>query len=131
MSTIFSKIINGELPAHKVAESDDYLAFLDINPVTEGHTLVIPKKEVDYIFDLDKETYNGLFSFANKVAKGIGEVIDCKKVGIAVVGLEVAHAHIHLVPVNKVTDLSFDRPKLKLSQETFEKIAGRINKAIK
>lgn len=130
MSTIFSKIISGEIPAYTVAESVEFLAFLDINPLAEGHVLVIPKKEVDYIFDLDDETYTGLQLFAKIVATGIKVAIPCKKVGVAVIGLEVPHAHIHLIPMNRVDDLNFSRPKLKFSPEelqaTSEKIRGAL-----
>src|ERR1700712_5223867 len=110
--TIFSKIVAGEIPAYKVAETVEFLAFLDINPLAVGHVLVIPKKEVDYLFDLDDETYAGLQIFAKIVATGIKKVIPCKKVGVAVIGLEVPHAHIHLIPMNEVGDLNFRRPKL-------------------
>src|SRR5690606_12731716 len=102
MATVFSKIVNGEIPAYKVAENEEYFAFLDINPLAEGHTLVIPKKEIDYIFDIDDAEYNGLWLFAKKVARSIKKVVPCKKVGVAVIGLEVAHAHIHLVPINEI-----------------------------
>ncbi len=130
MPTIFSKIINGEIPAFKVAETNDFLAFLDIQPLREGHVLVIPKKEVDYIFDLDDETYAGLTLFAKIVADGIKKVIPCKKVGVAVIGLEVPHAHIHLIPMNNVSDLNFNQDKLKLSDEKLKKIAEEIRNAI-
>ncbi|MDB4999232.1 MAG: family hydrolase [Mucilaginibacter sp.] len=128
--SIFSKIISGEIPAYKVAETNEFLAFLDINPLAEGHVLVIPKKEVDYIFDLDDETYMGLQMFAKIVAKGIKNAIPCKKVGVAVIGLEVPHAHIHLIPMNKVDDLNFSRPKLNPTKEelaaTAQKIIGAL-----
>lgn len=130
MSTIFSKIVSGEIPAYKVAESNDYLAFLDISPLTRGHVLVIPKKETDYIFDIDDEEYVGLWVFAKIVAEGIKKVFPCKKIGIAVVGLEVAHAHIHLIPLNQVSDMNFDRPKLSLPAEELTKIAEDIRQAI-
>ena len=129
--TIFSKIAAGELPAYKVAESDEFLAFLDINPLAEGHVLAIPKKEVDYIFDLDDETYVGLQVFAKIVAAGIEKAIPCKRIGIAVIGLEVPHAHIHLIPMNHVSDLNFARPKLKFSPEQFEVTAKKIREALK
>src|SRR5271165_2521702 len=118
--TLFSKIVAGEIPAYKVAETIDYLAFLDIFPLAEGHVLAIPKKEVDYIFDLDDETYVGLQVFAKIVAAGIEKAIPCKRIGVAVVGLEVPHAHIHLIPMNQVSDLNFARPKLKFTPEEFE-----------
>ncbi len=130
METIFSKIIRGEIPCYKIAENDNYFAFLDINPLAEGHTLVIPKKQTDYIFEMDTDEYSGLFLFAKKIALSIQKNFDCKKVGIAVIGLEVAHAHIHLVPINKVSDLDFKREKLKLSNERFLEIASIIKKDI-
>ena len=124
--TIFSKIVAGEIPAHVVAESNEFLAFLDISPLAEGHVLVIPKKEVDYIFDLDDETYTGLHIFAKIVATALKKAIPCKKVGVAVIGLEVPHVHIHLIPMNRVDDLNFSRPKLSFTPEelvaTMEKI---------
>src|ERR1700744_3479297 len=115
--SIFSKIVSGEVPAYKVAETLDYLAFLDINPLAEGHVLVIPKQEVDYLFDLDDELYTGLQIFAKIVAVGIKKSIPCKKVGVAVIGLEVPHAHIHLIPMNRVDDLNFARPKLSFTKD--------------
>ena len=129
--SLFTKIVNGEIPAYKVAEDDNYLAFLDINPLAEGHTLVIPKKEIDYIFNIEDELYKGLFIFAKQVAKGIEKVIPCKKIGIAVVGLEVPHAHIHLVPLQTIYDIDFSKTKLKLTKEQLESIALNISKAIK
>ncbi|MGJ1410325.1 HIT family protein [Sphingobacterium thalpophilum] len=130
MSTIFSKIVAGEIPAYKVAESNDFLAFLDISPVAKGHVLVIPKKETDYIFDIDDDEYMALWVFAKIVAQGIKKVIPCVKVGVAVVGLEVAHAHIHLVPINKISDLNFAGPKLTLSNEELSEIAETIRESI-
>lgn len=130
MSTIFSKIISGEIPSYKVAESNDYLAFLDINPLTRGHVLVIPKKETDSIFDIDDDEYMGMWVFAKIVAQGIKEVFPCPKVGVAVVGLEVAHAHIHLMPLHHVHDMNFEKPKLSLSAEEMNVIAEDIRKAI-
>jgi histidine triad (HIT) family protein len=126
MASIFTRIIKGEIPAYKILEDQDFFAFLDINPLAAGHTLVVPKQEVDYIFDLPDDLYKGLFSFAKKVAGGIGKTIPCTKVGITVIGLEVPHAHIHLIPVNRITDMEFSRPKLKFSPEEFEEIATRI-----
>ena len=126
MPTIFSKIVAGEIPCYKVAEDENFLAFLDINPLAKGHTLVIPKRETDYIFDIDDQEYQQLFLFAKKVAVAMKKTIQCEKIGIAVIGLEVAHAHIHLVPVNGIYDLDFKKPKLKLSQEEFVLIAERI-----
>lgn len=126
MESIFSKIVAGDIPAHKVAETIDYLAFLDINPLTEGHLLVIPKKEVDYIFDLDSETYVGLMMFAQIVADGLKKAIPCERVGMTVIGLEVPHAHIHLIPIKTMDDMNFSRPKLKLSEERLTEIANAI-----
>lgn len=128
--TIFSKIMAGEIPAHKVAESNEYLAFLDISPLAEGHVLVIPKKEVDNLFDLDDETYTGLQMFAKIVAIGIKRAIPCLKVGVAVIGLEVPHAHIHLIPINKVSDIDFSRPKLSFSNDELAATAAKIKAAI-
>ncbi len=126
MPTIFSKIVSGDIPSYKVAESDKFLAFLDINPLAEGHTLVIPKAEVDYIFDMDGNQYAGLWLFAQKVAKAIKSIIPCEKIGVAVIGLEVAHAHIHLVPINSIYDIDFKKEKLSLPKEKFEEIAKSI-----
>jgi len=120
MAGIFSKIVNGEIPAYKVAEDDNYLAFLDIFPVTKGHTLVIPKKEIDYIFDLEDDLYNGLQAFAKKVAVGLKKAIPCEKVGVLVLGLEVPHAHIHLIPLQNETDLLNFSKKLKFTPEEFQ-----------
>jgi len=129
MASIFTKIINGELPSYKVAETEDYYAFLDIFPLKKGHTLVIPKMEVDYIFDLDDELYSGLFAFAKKVGEAIETVIPCKRMGITVIGLEVPHAHIHLIPLDGLFDIDFKLPKLKLSEAEFEEVASNIRKA--
>lgn len=131
MASIFSRIVSGEIPAWKVAESKDFLAFLDINPLAEGHTLVIPKNEIDNIFDIEDPLYAEYFVFAKKVAKAIKAVIPCTKVGIAVIGLEVAHAHIHLIPINTIYDIDFSKPKLKLNPERLKAIAGSIAEAIK
>jgi histidine triad (HIT) family protein len=128
--TIFSKIVAGEIPAYKVAESVEFLAFLDIAPLAEGHVLVIPKKEVDYLFDLDDETYTGLQIFAKIVATGLKKAITCKRIGVAVIGLEVPHAHIHLIPMNNVSDLDFSRPKLSFTAEELEATAQRIREAL-
>ena len=130
MSTIFSKIVNGEIPAWKVAENDSYLAFLDIFPVAKGHTLVIPKKEVDYIFDLDDDTYLGLQSFAKKVAEGLKKAIPCQKVGVMVLGLEVPHAHIHLVPMQTEADLLHFSKKIALTNKEFEEIRDSVAREI-
>ena len=129
--SIFSKIISGEISAHVVAESVDFLAFLDISPLAEGHVLVIPKQEVDYIFDLDDETYTGLQLFAKIVATGLKKAIPCKKVGVAVIGLEVPHAHIHLIPMNRVDDMNFARPKLSFAAEELEATAEKIRVALR
>jgi len=129
--SIFSKIVAGDIPAYKVAETIDFLAFLDINPLAKGHVLVIPKKEVDYLFDLDDETYTGLQIFAKIVARGIEKVIPCERIGVVVIGLEVPHAHIHLIPINNVGDINFSRPKLKLSGEEFTAIAESIKASIR
>ncbi len=126
MSTIFSKIINGEIPSYKVAENEKFYAFLDISPLAEGHTLVIPKQEIDYIFDIPEDDYREMFAFAKKIAKSIQKNFPCKKVGLAVIGLEVPHAHIHLIPINEVNGIDFSRPKLKLSDERLREIASEI-----
>jgi histidine triad (HIT) family protein len=131
MASIFTRIINGEIPSYKVAENECYYAFLDINPLAEGHTLVIPRKETDYIFDIEDEEYQGLFLFAKKVATAMRKVIPCERIGIAVVGLEISHAHIHLVPLKTIYDIDFKKPKLKLSHEEFAEIAAKISDAMK
>lgn len=130
MASIFSRIIAREIPAHIVAESDDFLAFLDISPLTTGHTLVIPKKEVDYIYDLDDDTLAGLHVFAKKVARGIESVIECERIGVTVIGLEVPHAHVHLIPINGVDDMNFGRMKLSPSKEELAETAQKIKEAI-
>src|SRR5438270_304255 len=130
MPSIFTKIINGEIPCYKVAQNDKYFAFLDISPLTKGHTLVIPKQETDYIFDLDTETYLGLMEFSREVAVAIKKVIPCKRISVSVIGLEVPHAHVHLIPINSMNDCNFANPKLKLAKEEFEEIAERIKKAL-
>jgi histidine triad (HIT) family protein len=130
MPSIFSKIISGDIPAFKVAEDENYVAFLDIFPLAKGHVLVIPKKETDYIFDLDSEEYLGLFNFAKKVAKAMDKVISCERIGVAVIGLEVPHAHIHLVPLHDVSDINFERPKLKFPDSEMKEIADLIKSAI-
>lgn len=126
MATIFTRIIRGEIPSYKIAEDENYYAFLDINPLAEGHTLVVPKKEVDYLFDLDERDLAGLMVFAQKVAHRIREAVPCKRVGVAVIGLDVPHAHVHLVPINEGGDLDFGRPKLKLTPEEFKSIQAKI-----
>ena len=130
MASIFSKIISGDVPAFKVAEDENHLAFLDIFPLAYGHVLVIPKKETDYIFDITSDEYLELFRFAQQVAKAMDKVIVCKRIGIAVIGLEVPHAHIHLVPLNNVSDINFERPKLKFSDEKMQEIAHKIRATI-
>jgi histidine triad (HIT) family protein len=129
--SIFSKIIAGEIPAYVVAESIDYLAFLDINPLAEGHVLVIPKQEVDYLFDMEDDLYTGLQIFAKIVATGLKKAVPCIKVGVAVIGLEVPHAHIHLIPMNKVSDMNFERPKLSFTPEQLTATQEKIREALK
>jgi len=126
MATIFSRIIQGEIPSYKVAEDDRYYAFLDINPLTKGHTLVVPKQEVDYLFDLDDQTLADMMIFAKKIARKIGEKISCKRVAVVVLGMEVPHAHIHLIPINSEKDVDFHREKLHLTPEEFQEIAELI-----
>lgn len=131
MASIFSKIISGEIPSYKVAESNEFLAFLDISPLARGHVLVIPKKEVDYVFDMEDEDYMKLWIFAKIVAQGVKIAFPCEKVGVAVVGLEVPHTHIHLVPLHAVSDMDFNRPKLELTKEEFISDAESIRSALK
>lgn len=131
MASLFTKIVNGEIPCYKIAETEEFLAFLDVFPLRKGHTLVIPKKEVDYIFDLDDETFAGLHIFSKIVANAVKQAIPCKKVGVAVVGLEVPHTHIHLVPINAVSDIDFSQPKLKIEQTEMEQIADNIRSFLK
>lgn len=126
MASVFSRIVAGEIPSYKVAESDKYYAFLDIAPVREGHTLVIPKKETDYIFDIPESEYEGLWAFARKVASAIEKAVPCKRIGVAVLGMEVPHAHIHLIPLQTEGDMDFRKDKLKLSSEQFAEIASSI-----
>jgi histidine triad (HIT) family protein len=130
MASIFSKIINDEIPAYKILENENFLAFLDIFPLAKGHVLVIPKKEIDYLFDISSHEYGELWKFAQQVAKAMDKVIDCKRIGVAVIGLEVPHAHIHLVPLNNVSDINFERPKLSFSEEEMNEVAQKIRKAI-
>ncbi|MGQ1890189.1 HIT family protein [Thermophagus sp. OGC60D27] len=129
MATIFSKIVNGEIPCYKIAEDERYFAFLDINPLQQGHTLVIPKQETDYLFDLEDDHLADMMIFAKKVAKAIQKAISCKRVGLVVLGLEVPHAHIHLVPINNESDVDFSNPRVKLSGKEMEAIADKIRKA--
>ena len=130
MATIFSKIIAGEIPSYRIHEDERYFAFLDINPLAEGHTLVIPKVETDYLFDLEDDLLAGMTVFAKKVALAIDQVMVCKRVGVAVLGLEVPHAHIHLIPINNLHDIEFSWPKLKFSEEEFRATAAKISAAI-
>lgn len=130
MPSIFSKIISGEIPCYKIAENEHFFAFLDIHPLSKGHTLVVPKIETDYIFDLPDDLLSHMFVFSKKVARGIERVISCKRVGIAVIGLEVPHAHIHLVPLHGLNDLNFSNPKLKLTSDEMKEIAEKIQLSI-
>jgi histidine triad (HIT) family protein len=131
MSTIFTKIANGDIPSYKIAEDDRFFAFLDINPVAKGHTLVIPKKEMDYLFDIEDELYKDFFLFAKKIAIGLKKAVPCEKVGLVVIGLEVPHAHIHLIPLNTMDDVNFSKPKLKLDAEEFREITAKLSEALK
>jgi len=131
MASIFTKIINGDIPSYKIAEDENFYAFLDINPLVKGHTLVVPKKEVDYLFDLEDNLIAGLHVFAKKVAKAIDRAISCKRVGVLVIGTEVPHAHIHLIPFNDEAEMNIKRPKLELSESEFINIATNIKKQIK
>ncbi|OQA92390.1 MAG: HIT-like protein [Bacteroidetes bacterium ADurb.Bin234] len=130
METIFSKIINGKIPCYKIAEDERYFAFLDINPLSEGHTLVVPKREVDYIFDMNDEELSGMIVFAKKIAQAIKKQFPCEKIGMAVIGLEVPHAHIHLVPINGIYDIDFKKEKLKLTENQFKEIAQKIASSV-
>lgn len=130
MATIFTKIINGEIPCYKIAEDKNYFAFLDINPLRAGHTLVVPKKETDYIFDLSDADVSGIILFAKKVAVAIKSIIPCNRIGVAILGLEVPHAHVHLVPMDSMDDINFKRPKLKFSPEEFKDIAAKISRKV-
>ena len=126
MASIFTRIVQGEIPAHKVSETEDFLAFLDINPLAEGHTLAIPKREVDYIFDLGEEELAGLMAFSKRVAKAIEAVVPCARIGVTVIGLEVPHTHIHLIPINDIGDMNFSKPKLSPSQDELMELAEAI-----
>ena len=130
MASIFTRIINREIPGHIVAENDKYIAFLDISPLVLGHTLVVPKQEVDYMYDLDDDVLAGLHVFAKKVAHAIKKVVPCKRIGVAVIGLEVPHTHVHLVPMNSMGDLNFTRPKLSPSKTELEEVAKKIQAAL-
>jgi len=131
MASIFTRIINGEIPCYRVAESDRYIAFLDVRPLKAGHTLVVPKTEVDYIFDMDDDSLAGMMLFARKVAKAMKEVIECKRIGVAVIGLEVPHAHIHLIPITRDGDMLFTNPRGPLSAEENERLAKEIGARVK
>ncbi len=126
MPSIFTRIINREIPGYILAEDENHIAFLDVNPLKAGHTLCVPKQEVNYIFDMDQDAYLKLHSFTQKVAKAVEAAVPCKRIGVAVIGLEVPHVHIHLIPIENISDIDFSQPKLKLSQEEFEKIRARI-----
>lgn len=130
MSSIFSKIVSGEIPAHRIAETDDYLAFLDIRPLAKGHTLVIPKREIDYFFDLENDELAGLMVFAKEVAKGLKKAIPCLRIGVAVIGLEVPHAHVHLVPLNAMSDINFAKGPITISAEEMAATAAAIQAAL-
>lgn len=130
MNSIFSKIVNGEIPCYKIAEDEKFLAFLDINPLAKGHTLVIPKKEIDYIFNIEDDLLSELMVFAKKVAKAIDAVVPCKRVGMTVIGLEVPHAHVHLIPINTIYDMDFKQPKKSFTPEEFKEIAQSISDRI-
>ena len=129
MSSVFSRIIKGEIPSYRIAESESCYAFLDINPVAKGHTLVVPKIEVDYIFDLEDDLLASLFSFSKKTAQAIEKIVPCKRIGITVIGLEVPHAHIHLIPISDIGDMNFTQPKKSYSKEEFETLASQIQEA--
>lgn len=129
MSSIFTKIVNGEIPSYKVAENELFYAFLDINPLSEGHTLVIPKQEIDYILDVEDNLHAQLWNFAKKVGKAVEAVVPCKRIGITVIGLEVPHTHIHIIPINSIYDMDFKKKKLKLTPEKFEELASNISRA--
>ena len=130
MASIFTKIISGEISSFKVAENENFLAFLDISPIAKGHVLVIPKRETDYLFDISKDEYLELWKFAQKVAKAMDKVLDCNRIGVAVIGLEVPHAHIHLVPLNNLSDINFERPKLSFSEEEMNTVAQMIRNVL-
>ncbi|HKK40194.1 MAG TPA: HIT family protein [Cryomorphaceae bacterium] len=129
MATIFTKIISGEIPSHKVHENDKFLAFLDINPLKAGHTLVVPKEEIDYIFDLPNDLLSEILVFSKEVARKIESVVECERIGISVIGLEVPHAHVHLIPMNSVSDMNFSKPKIDLDSEFMSDLAEKIRQA--
>lgn len=126
MSSVFTKIINGDIPCYKIAEDVNYIAFLDVSPLKKGHSLIVPKKEIDYLFDLDNESYLGLMNFSKKVAIAIKSAFPCKRIGMAVIGLEVPHAHIHLIPIHTMNDMNFNNEKLTLTKQEFEACANQI-----
>ena len=130
MPTIFSRIISGEIPSHKIAENDNYFAFLDIMPLAPGHVLVVPKKPIDYIFDIDDDLLAGMLPFAKRIAHAMEKVMPCERIGISVIGLEVPHAHIHLIPLRTMDDINFSRPKLKMTQQELTEIAAKIVAAL-
>ncbi|MGB2128409.1 MAG: HIT family protein [Flavicella sp.] len=130
MASIFTKIIKGEIPSYKIHENEHFFAFLDINPNSKGHTLVIPKKEVDKLFDLDSETYTGLFEYARKIAIALEKTIPCNRIGMSVIGLEVPHAHVHLIPLNNMNDANFSKEKVKMTTEDFQQLANEIKRNI-
>lgn len=130
MSSIFTKIINNEIPSYKIIENDHFIAFLDAFPLAYGHVLVVPKKEIDYIFDLSPQEYSGLWKFAKKVANAMDKVLLCERIGIAVIGLEVPHVHIHLVPINGVSDINFEKPKMNFSSDKMREIANKISESL-
>jgi histidine triad (HIT) family protein len=130
MATVFSKIISGEIPSYKIAENEHCYAFLDISPLAKGHTLVVPKKEVDYIFDIEDDLHAELWQFAKKISHALKKSVACKRIGVAVIGLEVPHAHIHLIPMNKVSDMNFAMPKLSFSEEEMETVAEEIRSSL-
>ena len=130
MASIFSKIVNGQIPCYKIAENDHFLAFLDVFPLKKGHCLVIPKKEVDYLFDLDNETYLGLMNFSKQISEALLKAMPCQRIGLSVIGLEVPHAHVHLIPINSINDMNFSNAKLELTKQEFEEIAAKIKQYI-
>ena len=130
MPSIFTKIVKGEIPCHKIAESEDFLAFLDINPLAKGHTLVVPKKEIDYLFDLEDDLLSGILLFARQVARALEAAVPCERIGVTVIGLEVPHAHVHLIPINGIGDMNFERPKLTISHEELADLAAQIRKKL-
>ncbi len=130
MASIFSRIIAGEIPSYRIAEDERYYAFLDINPLAPGHTLVVPKKEVDYLFDVDDETLSGLLPFAKKVGRAIEKTVPCERIGLTVIGLEVPHAHVHLIPINGIHDMDFSKAKLDMAPERMEALAAKIRSAL-